>query len=446
MKPASPRSSMARRSTDWSVQDGPESAFYVNDGAIVVHESAGYPAWLRSARQYENFDFRGEFFVKGWINSGIYLHAPEHGRNMWCGMKINIFHQVDAEARARIDGLDLSARAAAQSQRQKPGRVELLPHPDGLAAPARVDQRRAGPGSRRRDRARTAPPPAQRLSRLRVALLSHPLPQSARPRTAVESRVDAALRNAAGLRQVARLRRQAAVRSRSARVLHGDGLGHFATVGKVPRFRAADVRAPRLASQRRRPLPHLRAGLARPPLRDPAPRRRRRALSHRLAVYHQARPLPAHRGRRNGGSSNCASKTPPAWSASTARPSWNTTAWTISTKVPSNCRRTMPAAGPSTSRFSSVASDAAPRSTHGKHPRNPRASRRRGVPGRRHHGPAGRPRPRAHHRHVYTGRLRLQANGPRRNRRRAPAGSRPCRRPHRRALLLPGNARPCHFR
>lgn len=79
----------------WTVRDGPESAFYVDDGAIVVHLSAGYPAWLRSARQYENFDFRGEFFVKGWTNSGIYLHAPEHGRNMWCGMKINIFHQVD---------------------------------------------------------------------------------------------------------------------------------------------------------------------------------------------------------------------------------------------------------------------------------------------------------------------------------------------------------------
>jgi hypothetical protein len=29
------------------------------------------------------------------MNSGIYLHAPEHGRNMWCGMKLNIFHQVD---------------------------------------------------------------------------------------------------------------------------------------------------------------------------------------------------------------------------------------------------------------------------------------------------------------------------------------------------------------
>ena len=30
------------------------------------------------------------------MNSGIYLHAPEHGRNISCGMKINIFQQVDA--------------------------------------------------------------------------------------------------------------------------------------------------------------------------------------------------------------------------------------------------------------------------------------------------------------------------------------------------------------
>ena len=33
----------------WTVSEGPESAFYVDDGAIVVH----------SARQYEIFDFRG---------------------------------------------------------------------------------------------------------------------------------------------------------------------------------------------------------------------------------------------------------------------------------------------------------------------------------------------------------------------------------------------------
>ncbi|MGI8743780.1 MAG: 3-keto-disaccharide hydrolase [Bryobacteraceae bacterium] len=79
----------------WTIVDGPETAFYVRDGAIVVHEGSGFPCWLRSGRQYENFDFRGEFFVKGWSDSGIYLHAPEHGRPMWCGMQIHIFQDRD---------------------------------------------------------------------------------------------------------------------------------------------------------------------------------------------------------------------------------------------------------------------------------------------------------------------------------------------------------------
>lgn len=79
----------------WSVQQGPQSAFYVEDGAIVAHQSSGFPAWLRSAAQYENFDFRGEFFIQGWIDSGIYFHAPEHGRSTWEGMQMKVFHQQD---------------------------------------------------------------------------------------------------------------------------------------------------------------------------------------------------------------------------------------------------------------------------------------------------------------------------------------------------------------
>ncbi|MCS7024667.1 MAG: DUF1080 domain-containing protein [Bryobacteraceae bacterium] len=81
----------------WKVCDGPESAFHVVDGAIAVHPSANYPTWLRSLRKYENFDFRGEFFLKGWMDSGIYLHAPEHGRNTWCGLEIKLFHQQEAK-------------------------------------------------------------------------------------------------------------------------------------------------------------------------------------------------------------------------------------------------------------------------------------------------------------------------------------------------------------
>jgi hypothetical protein len=79
----------------WTVTEGPESAFSVADGAIVVNDSASYPTWLRSNQQYENFDFRAEFYMKDWIDSGIYLHAPENGRPTWVGMQVKLFHQVD---------------------------------------------------------------------------------------------------------------------------------------------------------------------------------------------------------------------------------------------------------------------------------------------------------------------------------------------------------------
>src|SRR6478672_2938768 len=88
----------------WTIREGPASAFYVKDGAIVVHEGSNFPTWLRSEKQYENFDFRCEFFIKGWMNSGIFLHAPEHGRNTWIGMKVNIFHQDDREPRPESAG------------------------------------------------------------------------------------------------------------------------------------------------------------------------------------------------------------------------------------------------------------------------------------------------------------------------------------------------------
>lgn len=79
----------------WTIRDGPESAFYVRDGEIVASPSSIHPCWLRSGKQYENFDLRCEFLVKGWIDGGVYLHAPEHGRNTFCGIQVKIFHQLD---------------------------------------------------------------------------------------------------------------------------------------------------------------------------------------------------------------------------------------------------------------------------------------------------------------------------------------------------------------
>ncbi len=80
----------------WRVENGPESAFYVKDGAIVVHPGSNFPTWLRSESEYENFELQGEVFIEGWANSGIFVHAPRHGRPTGCGMKINVFQKADA--------------------------------------------------------------------------------------------------------------------------------------------------------------------------------------------------------------------------------------------------------------------------------------------------------------------------------------------------------------
>lgn len=69
----------------WVIEEGQDSSFYVKDGAIVAHESAMPPTWLRSQGQYENFEATGEFFVKGWMDSGFCFHAPEHGEQQQPG-------------------------------------------------------------------------------------------------------------------------------------------------------------------------------------------------------------------------------------------------------------------------------------------------------------------------------------------------------------------------
>jgi hypothetical protein len=88
----------------WSIVDGPESAFYVDGGAIVVHQGSNFPCWLRSGRQYENFDFRGEYFIRGWMDSGICIHAPEHGRTIWNGMEFHLFHNNEEKPQVSSNG------------------------------------------------------------------------------------------------------------------------------------------------------------------------------------------------------------------------------------------------------------------------------------------------------------------------------------------------------
>ena len=93
------------RSLDgWSIVDGPDSSYYVDDGAIVGSPTAEYPAWLRSARRYENFELEFEYFLKGWMDGGVYFSAPEHGPRSRCGFKVSLFHQQDTEPRTNSPG------------------------------------------------------------------------------------------------------------------------------------------------------------------------------------------------------------------------------------------------------------------------------------------------------------------------------------------------------
>ena len=281
-----------------TVQEGPESAFKVDDGAIVVDENAGFPTWLRSARQYENFDFRGEFFIKGWIDSGIYFSAPEHGRPMWCGFEMHLFQQAD----------------------EKPGPQSMgaiFP----VVAPLKINVRNKGEWNTFRIsmdwprlRIWTNGEPVQDLDvesvpelryRLRrgylgLQSLSYPirfrnlrvreLPAEQKWQTLYDTAADM------GKWVVSEGRRQGEVRAAGRRPARRRlrPPGH---AREVPRLRIAALRPARAAPQQRHSVPHQRRGAQRAPLRDPASRRGRGALSHGVALLLQAFGLPAHRGR-----------------------------------------------------------------------------------------------------------------------------------------------------
>lgn len=93
-----------RTLANWTIAEGPESSYYIDDGAIVGSPAAEYPAWFRSTRRYENFDLDFEYFLKGWMDGGVYFAAPEHGPRSRCGFKVSLFHQQDTDLRTNSPG------------------------------------------------------------------------------------------------------------------------------------------------------------------------------------------------------------------------------------------------------------------------------------------------------------------------------------------------------
>ncbi len=80
--------------TGWVVEHGEAGTFSIQKDVIYCPGKTGYPAWLRSEEEYENFDLRFEFRMDGWCNSGIFFHAPLHGRNSRVGFEFQIDHKT----------------------------------------------------------------------------------------------------------------------------------------------------------------------------------------------------------------------------------------------------------------------------------------------------------------------------------------------------------------
>lgn len=81
--------------TGWVVEHGGAGTFSIQKDVLYCPGVTGYPAWLRSERVYENFDLRFEFRMDGWCNSGVFFHAPSHGRNSKVGFEFQIDHKSE---------------------------------------------------------------------------------------------------------------------------------------------------------------------------------------------------------------------------------------------------------------------------------------------------------------------------------------------------------------
>ncbi len=81
----------------WVVEHGYPSDLSIKDGVLFSPEENHFPFWIRTEKQYENFDLSFEFRMDGWCNSGIFYHAPLHGRLSRVGFEYQIDHKSPDE-------------------------------------------------------------------------------------------------------------------------------------------------------------------------------------------------------------------------------------------------------------------------------------------------------------------------------------------------------------
>jgi Domain of Unknown Function (DUF1080) len=75
--------------TGW-VREGNAGFSIDSEGSVVCTGEGNYPSWLRSEREYENFEMEFEFRLENYGEGGVFLHAPLHGRSSNVGFEIQL--------------------------------------------------------------------------------------------------------------------------------------------------------------------------------------------------------------------------------------------------------------------------------------------------------------------------------------------------------------------
>ncbi|HEY3129482.1 MAG TPA: DUF1080 domain-containing protein [Acidobacteriota bacterium] len=104
----------------WVAMGDNPNSFRADQGTIFSTGAGNYPNWLRSEREYENFDLRLEYMTPNWCEAGVLVHAPLYGRASKAGIKIHLRHdQIDEGARSTGSIYDVLPPLVQASKPQK---------------------------------------------------------------------------------------------------------------------------------------------------------------------------------------------------------------------------------------------------------------------------------------------------------------------------------------
>ncbi len=74
--------------TGWTKEG--KAGFSVRDDMLICNGSGNWPTWLRTDEVYENFVLRLEYKTRYGAESGVFFHAPLHGRISHVGFEVQI--------------------------------------------------------------------------------------------------------------------------------------------------------------------------------------------------------------------------------------------------------------------------------------------------------------------------------------------------------------------